>query len=348
MGQNDGIGCPPGGGTQLTVLITGVTGFVGQHLLERLLAEGYSCRCLVRSLSIPGGLRQFEKVEYVQGDITRPDTLKGIGEGVDFVIHLAAMGHVSAISEEAFRAFVDINVNGTSNLIEALLPYKSSIKRFIHFSSTAAMGLIKTSLVDENTPCQPASPYQKSKYESELVALSFWEKDNFPVVVFRPCMVYGPGGQGEFLKMVRLMKKGFFPKVGRGQNLTPAVYVSDLVDATVKALEKSIPGETYLITSNTSFCLDDIRNTVVAELGVNPIYPYVPALMALFGAKLIEIVSQLMNKQPIVTYKNMDSTITDRFFDISKAKRELGYDPKVTLQEGISKTIRWYKREKLI
>ncbi len=332
----------------MKVLITGATGFIGGHLVHKMVADGYQCRCLVRKNSNLANLADIiDKIELFEGDIQDKQTLNGIGKDVEAVIHLAAHGHVAAVTDESYKMFNDINIKGTQNLIESCLTNTSIIK-FIHFSSTAAMGLIKDVPVNEDSKPQPRTPYQKSKRESEIMALSYFETRQFPVIVLRPCMVYGPGGEGEFLKISRLIKKGIFPKVGFGKNLTPAVYVDDVVQAAILAVEKGMPGSTYIIASETSFELDRIRELVLKELGINRFYPFLPKGIAVLGAGVIEFFSKIMKKEPIVTRQNIRSTFTDRVFDISRAKEELGYKQQIGLEKSIKNTIAWFKAENLI
>lgn len=324
----------------MKVLVTGGTGFVGRHLVRTLIEKGALVRMLVRKTS---NVVEFEKlgVELVHGDITESDSLHGIAKDINIVYHLAAMGHVSAISKAAYQKSFDINVNGTKNLAEECCNYK--INRFIHFSSTAAMGLIKKPLVDETVPCQPSTPYQRTKYESEQIALSYWEEKGLPAVILRPCMIYGVGGTGEFVKICRLIKKGLFPKIGTGKNLTPIVHVKDVVQAAMLAGDKGKPGETYLITSSKSFELDEMRRLIIKSLGVDRPYLYIPYNVAKTAAYCLEMIAKLLKFTPIVTSKNIESTVTDRVFSISKATDELGYVPKVDLWYGIKETIKWYK-----
>lgn len=324
----------------MKVLVTGGTGFVGKHLVRSLIENGAFVRMLVRKTS---DIEEFKKsdVEFVQGDITERDSLHGIARDMDIVYHLAAMGHVSAISEAAYQKSWNINVKGTQNLAEECC--QNNIGKFIHFSSTAAMGLIKKPLVDETEPCQSATPYQRSKHESEEVVKRYWQEKGLPAVILRPCMIYGIGGGGEFLKFCRLIKKGFFPKIGRGRNLTPIVHVSDVVQAAMQAKEKGQPGETYLIASNTSYEMDEIRRLIAKYLGNARPSPYVPYTVAIIGAYCLETLAKLFKCTPIVTSRNIESTVTDRVFSISKAKDELGYLPKVDLEYGIKETVAWYK-----
>ena len=325
----------------MKALITGATGFVGRYLVRQLLDSGVSCRLLVRPTSETICFEDMDNIEFCEGDITKPDSLNAIAEDIDYVYHLAAEGHVSAISDEAFKKFIEVNVDGTRNLITACA--NCNVKKFVHFSSTAAMGLIKKELVDESDVPNPVTPYQKSKLQSEETSIETGRKVNVPVVVVRPCMIYGTGGKGEFFKMCSLMKKGFFPKVGFGKNLTPLVHVKDVVQGAVKAAEKGVAGEIYLLTSENSIDLNQMRDLVTKAWGVKVIYPYVPVSVMLFAAGCFEMLAKITGKAPMATRRNIASTVFDREFSISKAKQQLGYLPKISFEDGICETVNWFK-----
>lgn len=324
----------------MNILITGATGFIGRHLLQRLIEEGHHCRCLARSFANVDSLFGHLQVELFEGDVTKPETLKDVGKGIDTAYHLAAAGHVASVSEQDYRAFFNLNVNGTRNIADAC--GKSGVRRFVHFSSTAAMGLIKLPKIDETVSCQPQTPYQKSKYQSELAALETGKKFGMEVIVFRPCMVYGPGGKGEFLKFCKLVRKGLFLRVGLGRNLTPIVHVSDVVQAAANALDRGRAGEVYLIASNTSPPLSDIFRYITSALKIKRVYYYVPFRFAYCVAFLLERLAAVSGKTPVASRKNIVSTITDRIFSISKAQRELGYIPSKPLELGINETVKWF------
>lgn len=326
----------------MRVLVTGGTGFVGRYLVQELISRHSMCRLLVRPNSNTEGLAYKENVELWTGDITRPETLQGISEGIDDVYHLAAEGNVSAISETAYQRFVAMNVDGTKNLITECSKNKE-IKKFVHFSSTAAMGLIKKKMVDESYVPQPVTPYQKSKLESEMMALRLGEKLGVPIVIVRPCMIYGANGKGEFLKTCTLMRKGLFPRVGLGENLTPLVHVKDVVQGAIKASENGLPGEVYLLASERSISMTELRNLVVDAWGTKAMYPYVPVWFMMFVAWCFEMLGRVTGKPPIATRRNIASTVWDLVFSIEKAKRELGYHPQVSFQEGVPETVRWFK-----
>lgn len=328
----------------MNVFVTGATGFIGGHLVKKLLEDEHTVICLVRNEDKMKAIQSKYNVSCIIGNLTKADSLIRIPlDEIDVVIHLAAMGHVSSVSDEAYKSFVSINEHGTQNLINVFKESKR-LKKFIHFSSTAAMGYIGEPILDEQSKPNPITPYQKSKFRSEQVVNDAYEKDGFPAIICRPCMVYGPGGYGEFYKFCRLMKKGIFPKVGKGKNLTPIIYVEDVVNAVMLLLQYGKIGETYIVSSESSIKMDDLHNMIIKQIGIRSPYFYVPAWMALLGAKCIEQTCTLMKKEPIVTYQNIKSTITDRTFDIKKIVN-LGYKQNMSFEEGIKNTVNWYQNQ---
>ncbi len=322
-------------------LVTGGTGFIGRYLVRGLAAKGWQVRLLVRTTSDIGNLGDIANVELVEGDILEPQSLEGIADGVTSVFHLAAAGHVSAMSEEAYEEFFKINVGGLENVMRACA--NRGVEKFVHFSSTAAMGLIRKELVSETDEPEPRTPYQKSKLASERRALELGAELGLPTVVLRPCMVYGVGGFGEFEKMARLMRKGAFPRVGRGRNLTPLVHVRDVVEGALLAAEGGRGGEIYLLTSARSPGLSEIRVWVMRGWGSWAPYPYIPRLAMLAIALFFENFAKLSGGTPMATRQNIANTIFDREFSIAKASKDFGYEPKVTFEDGIRETVAWFK-----
>ncbi len=324
-------------------LVTGATGFVGSRLVPLLLDAGVEVRALTRSLERAAALPRASEMETVTGDITRAETLDGVAEGCDVVFHMAAEGHVSAVSEEAEARFKLVNVTGTENLVRACAD--AHVDRFVHFSSTAAMGLVRKPVVDETDEPQPATPYQRSKHLGEAIALSVGRETDVPVVVLRPCMVYGPGAVGEFGKMARLMRRGMFPKVGAGRNLTPLVHVDDVAAAAVAAAERGVPYDTYLIASDRSPAMDELRGWIMEGWGKRAPYPYVPAWFMRAAALAFEALGHATGRAPLATRRNIDNTVFDRVFSIDKARRDLGWRPAVDLHDGVVATVRWLAEE---
>lgn len=324
-----------------TDLVTGATGFVGRHLIRELVNRGMACRVLVRRAGDACELGRLPGVELREGDICEPETLAGLAANVRHVYHLAGAGHVAAQSEASYQRFVRVNVDGTRNVVRACAEH--GVRKLVHFSSTAAMGLIRKPLADENDRPVPATPYQRSKLESERAALELGATLGVPTVVVRPCMIYGVGGAGEFRKIATLMRRGLFPRLGRGRNLTPLVHVSDVVQGAIKAAERGRPGEVYLLTSARSIELDRMRDLIMSAWGARARYPYVPVWAMYAAAGAFEFWAALTGTTPLATRRNIASTAWDREFSIAKARAELGYEPAMSFESGIAETVAWYK-----
>jgi len=321
-------------------LITGATGFIGPYLVNELVNRGHHCRCLIRKNSDTKPLEGMN-IEWVEGDVTTPDTLKNIASGVDYVLHLATLGHMSnfTASEDMFNR---VNAYGTQNIMrEAIF---GGVKKVIHCSSVAAMGICKDTPARETSECRPHHAYGRSKLKAEEEVLRMVREEKLPAVLLRFSMVYGPGDHRDMLKLVKMAKKGLFPKIGNRPKLTPLIHVRDAVNGILLAIEKGTTGETYLITNPRSEPFDGLRKQIQNALGIWRFPLYIPERAALWAASLVEFLFTKIGRVPPVTRKNIESTLTDRTFSIEKARNELGFTPGVDVTEGILDTVEWYKK----
>ncbi len=331
----------------MKVLITGATGFIGSYLVKRIHGLGYRCRCLVRDLSKAKEIfKGFNEIEFVVGDITDLDSLENITEDIDFVFHLASIRGHDLPSQEAFERFRKVNVIGTKNIFKACLR-NEKIKKIFHFSSTAVYGIPREHLLDEKTECRPYTPYQVSKYEADLEAFAYIKK-GLPIVIFRPCKIYGPGFIGDFLIMAKIAKRGFYPKFGIGDNLFPALFISDMVEAVVLGIDKARLYEVYMIGPNMSNKQEEIALVMQSFFKKKSFKIYIPVIIAKIFVFILEKLSLAINRKPIVTYRNISSIVFDRVLNIDKTKRDLGFKPMVSLEEGLLKTLDWFESEGLL
>lgn len=325
-------------------LITGATGFVGPHLIKKLIADGHTCKCLVRKGS-ENKIPEIDGMTIIFGDITKPETLVGIADDTDCLLHLATLGHMSnfTVTESMFH---EINVQGTLNIMHEAL--RAGVKRIVHCSSVAAMGICDEIPSTEKTKCNPHHPYGRSKLQAETEVLKMVKENNLPAAIIRFSMVYGPGDTRDILKLTRMAKKGIFPKVGNRPKLTPLIHVQDAIEGLLLACEKGTPGEIYLITNKNSEPFDKIREVIQEALGLKQRALYVPEWAALTLAMLIEKAFSLIGKSPPVSRKNIESTLADRVFSVEKAIQELGFDPKIKPSAGLHETVKWYLDNKWI
>lgn len=327
----------------MRILVTGGTGFIGGYFVPMLLKEGHQVRLLVRNEA--KARKQFgDKCEYHVGDVTNKDSLKGCCEGIDIVFHLVAKSGNELPSKENFDTFRKINVGGTENIIAEC----GKVKKFIYVSSTAAMGLVKDNPITEKSKCDPYLPYQVTKFEvEELIRKKC--KEGFPGIIVRPTKVYGINEPNySYLTLAKLVKKGMFFKIGNGHNYTSNVYVADFAQSLVKLVNNGVIGETYIITSEDSIDFIESGRIIAEELGVKLRVIKAPAWFMVFAATVEERLFTLVGKTPIVTKRNIQMTIHDRVYDISKAKSEIGYKPEMTMEKGIRTVIRWYKEKGIL
>jgi len=325
----------------MNYLVTGATGFIGPYLIKRLTTLGHTCRCLIRPGSDGIPLKEF-KVEFFTGDITDSGTLDGIADGMDGLIHMATLGHMSNFSADESQ-FDAVNVQGTVNIMNSVLA--AGVKKIVHCSTVAAMGICRDMPATEESVCRPHHPYGKSKLQAEQEVLHMVREQGLPAAIIRFSMVYGPGDPRDILKLTRLAKKGLFPKVGKRPKLTPLIHVEDAVGGTLAALEKGKPGEIYLITNKQSEPFDRLRKIIQESLGIHRIPLVFPEWVALSLAAIVEKTFSLAGKTPPVSRKNIESTLADRVFSIEKAQKELGFNPMIDPEIGLRETVKWYQEK---
>jgi nucleoside-diphosphate-sugar epimerase len=322
-------------------LVTGGTGFTGSHLVRLLLNKGHQVVSLTREIC------NFDKelsemgATFISGSITnRNDVKKSLQwmGGVDGVFHLAAAFRKINIPDQHYW---DINVEGTRILCEEALKMPH-LKKFVHCSTQGVHGGLKEIPGDENSPIHPEDYYQETKYEGEKVVLEFAAK-GLKSVILRPMGIYGPGDKGRFVHLYRFCKKGFFFMFGNGSTLYHAVYVENLCDAFWMAFESSKKnGEQYLIGNADYVTL----NTLIAKVGESLgkkvriwYFPFTP--MYLLGF-LCELLCKPFKIAPPLFRRRVNWYRKNRAFKIDKARKELGYEPKISLEEGLSRTAQWY------
>jgi len=320
------------------VLVTGGTGFIGSHLVERLLQKDAHVVCLVRQERNLRWLKGLP-VETVVGDLTRLGSLAGTIEGFDCLYHVAGVVRVSHP-----RQFQVVNQVGTRNLMEACLRAKHPPSRFVHVSSQAAVGPSDGGppVSEEREPC-PVYPYGESKLQGEREVLS--RKDRLNVVVVRPPIVYGPRDRA-LLPLFRLVRHGFCPIVGKAERRFSFCYVEDLVQGLLLAGESQGPsGRIYHIASEGAYTWEEVGKVAAAVLGVKARRVQVPHRLLAFLAPLLEVWGRLSGKPALLDRGLVTAMARSWVLDISKAKRELSFAPRFDIKEGIERTIQWYRKE---
>lgn len=330
----------------MKILITGATGFIGLRLVNSMLSLGHNVRVLVRDQAKAKRLLG-EKCEIAIGDITDPNSLNGCCDGIDVVYQLVAQVGNELLSEATMVKFRKVNVEGLKNIIEEAK--KAGVKRFISVSSIAAMGIVDDEIITEASECHPYLPYQLTKREGELLALKEYVDNAFPVIIVRPTKVYGIGERElTYEQIVKTCKRGLFPKVGMKDTMVSHCYIDDLINGLTLLSDKGKLGEIYIFTTERSIGFYESVKLVAKLIDKKVRFISVPRGVMLLAATIIERMCWIIGKIPPVTKRNVMAATTDRIYDISKAKNDLGFESKTTMEDGINKVLNYYKRENLI
>jgi dihydroflavonol-4-reductase len=319
----------------MRVLVTGGTGFLGSHLVEGLLEEpGTEVFALVRDPGRPRWLKGERRVRFLPGDL---GNVPALPEGLAAVYHVAGSTKTLRTSE-----YYTVNRDGTTNLLRALEAQPGRRPRFVHVSSLAAVGPSAPGRpVREDDPPRPVSHYGESKLQAEREVLA--RRDRFPVVILRPGAVYGPRDE-DFLEYFRWIKRGVEPVVGPAR-LMSLVHVRDVVRAALLAgRTEAASGEVFHIAGPTPHSWEDLGRIAVGLLGKRSIRVRIPVWTASLAAMASEGIGRLLGRDKGLL--NRDKVRLARaagwVADVGKARRILGFETRVPLEQGLGETIAWY------
>lgn len=318
-----------------TVLVTGASGFTGGHLAHRLHARGYRVRALVRPTTAATNLTEAG-IEVVPGDITDAAAVLNAVDGVDAVYHIAAVYRTAGHSDAYYRA---VNVGGTRNVLDAAARHR--IGRVVHCSTVGVHGAIRDIPTHEGSPFNPGDVYQETKLEGELAAQAAF-REGLPGVVVRPAAIYGPGDL-RFLKLFRAVRSGRFRMFGSGEVTYHLAYIDDLVAGFILCGEKpEAVGETYILGGDEYITLNEFVRLVADAIGVDPPRGRLPLAPLMAAAVLCERICRPLGIDPPLHRRRVEFFVKPRAFTIEKARRELGFKPRVGAQEGLRRTADWY------
>jgi nucleoside-diphosphate-sugar epimerase len=325
----------------MEALVTGGNGFVGRHVVSALQERGDG----VRVLALPGDDTSWLEdrgVRVCRGDICDAESLVEPMRGVDGVLHLAAMMDVWRPLED-YRA---VNVDGTERVCRAAL--HAGVRRLVHMSSTSVYGMQLGRPADETFPLAPfRDPYPVTKAEGEGVVRQIAAAEGLPAVIVRPDQIFGPGDQLHFARTADRLRAGKAIIIGSGDNAVPLVYVTDVVQGLLLALDhERAVGETYNITNDRPLTQAQFLEAIAREVGAEPPRVHIPyqALYAAgYAAERVAAVAPTSRRPPI-TRLGVVFYGTDNRYAIDKARRELGYRPRIALPEGVRLAADWYRR----
>lgn len=279
----------------------------------------------------------------VHGDLTDARALAAAAGGVDVVYHIAATYREAGQRDAAYRA---VNVHGTQNVLNAAL--EGGARRVVHCSTGGVHGHIAHPPATEEAPFAPGDIYQETKLEAESVAREFGRREKLEVVIARPIGIYGPGDM-RFLKMFRGLARRRFPVLGSGEVFYHLTYIDDLVEGFRLCGETpAAAGRTYILAGPRYTTLNELVRMIARELGVQAPRWHLPVWPFWTAGLLCEMVCIPFGVEPPLYRRRVDFYTKSRAFDTTRARTELGYRPRIDLEEGIHRTAAWYREQGLL
>ena len=333
----------------MKILITGASGFIGSFIVEEALRRGFETWAAVRGSSS----RQFltdERIHFIELNLSSEEQLceQLKDHQFDYVVHAA--GVTKCLNKADFHR---INTEGTQHLVRAIIALKMPLRRFVYISSLSIMGAIREQQpyteICESDEARPNTAYGRSKLEAEQWLASLLSRTGgggggFPYVILRPTGVYGPRERDYFMMAKSIQSHTDFAVGYKQQDIT-FVYVTDVVQAVFLAMEKGQTGRKYFLSDGEVYQSSTFSNLIRKELG-NPWWIRITAPIWVLRVVTFvgEYVGRLTGK---VTALNNDkyNIMRQRNWrcDIEPARQELGYEPQVKLEEGVRRSIKWYK-----
>ena len=314
----------------MRVLVTGATGFTGGHLARSLAFAGHSVRALVRE---PSRISH----DCVVGDLRDKDALARAVAGVDVVYNIAAIYRQAGLPADTYQA---VNAAAVATLIEESA--RAGVARVVHCSTVGVHGDIEHPPADEDAPLRPGDVYQRTKVEGERLARDAAERCGIDVTIARPTGIYGPGDR-RLLKLFRNTVRRF-PTLGRGEIYYHLTYIDDLVAGLRLCGEHpAAANRTYILAGGDVTTLNELTTLIAASAGVKPQRLHLPAWPFWIAGAICEAICVPLGVEPPIYRRRVDFFTKSRAFDIARARREIGYAPKVGLKEGIDRTLTWYR-----
>jgi len=310
------------------VLVTGADGFIGSHLIEGLVAKGCKVKAFVyyNSFNSWGWLDTLSKptlskLDIFSGDIRDPNGVATATQGMDIIFHLAALIGIP-YSYHSPDSYVDTNIKGTLNILQAAK--RNKVKGIIHTSTSEVYGTAQFVPITEEHPINPQSPYAATKSATDDLALSFYRSFNLPVTILRPFNTFGPRQSARAIIptiMTQILSGKKTIMLGNLQATRDLNYVSNTVDAFIKLAEApQALGKVFNMGSNTEVSISE----------------------------LVEMIQKIIKKKVVVKVdkarlRPKKSEVQRLVCDANNLTRVSGWKPKISLQEGLTKTYRWIK-----
>jgi len=322
------------------LLVTGGTGLVGSHVVERAIAQGWKVRALVQPSSNQSFLRSFP-LELVQGSLADPPSLVAATRDVTHCVHCAAkVGDWGPV-----RKYRQTNVEGLRSLVAAF-QQSGSLRQFIQISSLGVYPAVDHHGTDETSPVSTngIDGYTISKVESENLILNAAQQSGFPAIVLRPGWVYGPRDRTVMPQLLKSLQQGKVVYLGSGQQLLNQIYVENLVDAIFLALPRTdLAGRVYNLTDGLLVSRIEFMETICRLAKIAPPRKHIPLGVARSLASVLEGTYRLFGSRsgPILSQARIKFLGLNLDYSIDRAIHELNYTHRFRFQEGMQATMDW-------
>jgi len=315
-----------------TVVVTGAAGFIGTHLTMALAQNGL--RVAASDLKAePRAFSGVAGIDYHQGEFQDSPALHDALRSTDQVFHLASKHLEVGVPDEEFRRVNVVALERFARLCDS-----ADVSTFIYASSVGVYGHVSHPPADEEAPKSPQNIYEVTKLEAEEILQRLVPEVGMKIVIVRPSWVFGQGCP-RTSKLLRSLRRRRFFYVGRGDNLRHPVYIEDAVRGFVAAADSpgTESGRAYNIAGPEWMTLSDMVSRTSRALGVAPPFLHLPRGLALALFSTIERLFRFAGKQPPVSRRSLAFFENDNAFAIDRARRELGYEPRVGLEEGMTR-----------
>lgn len=327
----------------MKALVTGATGFLGGALARRLLADGHSVVATGRNAA-RGATLTADGVRFEAADLNDSSRLAALAEGCDDVFHCAALSSVWGDTS----AFEQANVQGTRNVVRAC--QASGVGRLIHVSTPSVYhsGEDRFDVAEDSPLPPPINEYARTKLLAEEIVLEAHQA-GLPSVIIRPRGLFGPGDTTVFPRVLRLLQAGRLKVIGDGANVVDITYIDNVVDALVDAANapESALGRIYNITNGEPVKLWELLSGLAERLDLPPPRGRVSLGRARFFATLLEWTWRLLplRGEPPITRYTVELLALSMTLDLSAARSEIGYSPRVSIDEGVDRFLAWWKTQ---
>jgi nucleoside-diphosphate-sugar epimerase len=324
------------------VLVTGATGFSGGHLARHLTAQGDEVRALVRDARRADVLAGVV-AEVLPGDLIDRASLERAVSGVDVVYNIAALYRTAGLPPSQYHA---VNAAAVGTLIDAAAA--AGVRRVVHCSTVGVHGDVEHPPANEDAPLRPGDIYQRTKLEGERIGRSAAERAGIELVIARPSGIYGPGDRRLF-KLFGAVARRRFVMLGGGQVYYHLTYIDDLCEGfRLCGTQSGIGGGTYILAGGEVTTLRELVNVTASVAGVKPPSWRLPVWPVWLAGAACEAVCAPLRIEPPIYRRRVDFFTKSRAFDIGRARRELNFNPRTGLREGIRRTLEWYREQRWI